>query len=107
MGMVTLHLVIGVGVFLMPLFLLLFSTLAIPDFDFDYGKSFTPHMAMQGLSSVDHTNTALDHSHRHFCVPPFSSHDRVNISPLWNLAIQRVKTQNSRRMSHLGDLPFQ
>ena len=29
MGMVTLHLVIGVGVFLMPLFLLLFSTLAI------------------------------------------------------------------------------
>ena len=56
MGMVTLHLVIGVGVFLMPLFLLLFSTLAIPDFDFDYGKSFTPHMAMQGLSSVDHTN---------------------------------------------------
>ena len=97
MGMVTLHLVIGVGVFLMPLFLLLFSTLAIPDFDFDYGKSFTPHMAMQGLST---------HSHRHFCVPSFSSHDRVNISPLWNLAIPRVKTQNSRRMSHLGDLPF-
>ena len=104
MGMVTLHLVIGVGVFLMPLFLLLFSTLAIPDFDFDYGKSFTPHKAMQGLRSVNHTNTTLDHSHRHFCVPSFSSHDRVNISPLWNLG---VKTQNSRRMSHLGDLPIQ
>ena len=38
MGMVTLHLVIGVGVFLMPLFLLLFSTLAIPEFEYLYGK---------------------------------------------------------------------
>ena len=38
MGMVTLHLVIGVGAFLVPLFLLLFSTLAIPDFEYLYGK---------------------------------------------------------------------
>ena len=43
MGMVTLHLVIGVGVFLMPLFLLFFSTLPlnsnfVQGFKYIYGK---------------------------------------------------------------------
>ena len=82
MGMVTLHLVIGVGVFLVPLFLLLFSTLAIPEFKFLYGKLFAPHTAMEELLLL------LDHSPGNFCVPSFSSHERVNVAPIWNLAIK-------------------
>ena len=84
MGMVTLHLVIGVGVFLMPLFLLLFSTLAIPDFKYLYGKLAASIMAMlSGTFSMQckgcHLMTTpilvsyLDYVlSRNFCVCPHS-----------------------------------
>ena len=110
MGMVTLHLVIGVGVFLMPLFLLLFSTLAIPDFKYLYGKLAASIMAMlSGTFSMQckgcHLMTTpilvsycyIDYvlsrkfSWQFLYVPSFSSHQGVNVTPTWKLATQRFQ----------------